>query len=153
MAEVIQDLLGGAARTLTNVTPGTTDVTPSVQLRGPITSRWLAEFHYEGLAGDGGGTDTFHPILQTSFDNGTTWLDLASTASMNGGVVTAVVERIEALTPKAAARVAASDGALAASTINATALGPLVRIRGKITDVDNDGQWQLNKARLMRYPG
>lgn len=144
---MVQNLLGtgGSAQTLTKAAPATT----AVQLLGKLTARWALHLNYEGLAGDGG--DTFHPILQASYDGGTTYLDLASTASMVGGVVTAVNEYVEALTPAAAARKAASDGAINASTINATALGPLVRIKGKFSDADDDGQWRINKAVLVRY--
>lgn len=142
---MIQDLLGGAAQTITINAASTT----AVQLRGKLTARWVLFLNYEGLAGDGG--DSCIPILQTSYDGGTTWLDLASSASIAGGVVAAVKETIEALTPKAAARVAASDGAIAASTINSTALGPQVRIKGKFSDGDADGQWRINKAILVRY--
>lgn len=135
-----------AAVTLTGASPATT----ARQLRGPLTGRWVLQLNYEGLAGDGG--DAFIPILQTSYDGGTTWQDLASAASMAGGVVAAATKYIEALTPKAAAALAASDGALAAATVNSTALGEWVRIKGNITDADSDGQWRINKALLVRYP-
>jgi hypothetical protein len=141
------NLLGTAtSATLTDAAVATTGV--SLKFAGAF--RWALQLNYEGLAGD--GADTFHPILQTSYDGGTTWQDVASTASMAGGVVAAVTEFIEALTPKAAARVAASDGAIAASTINTTSLGRLVRLKGKFSDVDHDGQWRLNSAILLIYP-
>jgi hypothetical protein len=110
--------------------------------------RWVLHLNYEGLTGAGG--DTFHPILQTTYD-GSVYQDLASSASMVGGVVTAVNEFIECLTPKAAARIAASNGAIAASTINSTALGPLVRLKGKFSDADHDGSWRINTAQLLVF--
>lgn len=143
----IVDLLAGAATTLTT----TTLVTTAVAVPDGGSGLWLFDINYEGLAGDAAGVDTFHPILQTSYNGGTTWQDLASTASMNGGVVAAVSEIVEALAPKASARIAATDGTTAASTITGTAIGPQVRIKAKITDADNDGQWRVNRARLLLY--
>lgn len=148
MGQQVTNLIAAGAVTLTGAAPATI----ARQLRGPLTGRWVLMLNYEGLAGDGGGTDTCIPILQTSFDGGATWQDVASAASINAGVVAAVTEYIEALTPKAAARVAASDGGLAASTVNSTALGEWVRLKGKITDADSDGQWRINQALLFRYP-
>lgn len=139
------DLLGGASQALTTAATTTT----AVNLPDGGAAQWMLEITYEGTAGDGG--DSFHPILQTTLDGGSVWQDVASSASMAGGVVAAVTEFIEALTPKASARLAASDGAINASTINSTALGPRVRIKGKFSDADNDGSWTISRARLHIY--
>lgn len=150
MSQQHVDLLGGAARTLTNVTPGTTDVTTAVLLRGCPTKNWVLHLNYEGLAGDGG--DSFVPILQTSFDGGTVWWDCAAAGTMAGGVVAAVNELIHSPAGATApARKAAADGTTASTVFVMHLLGSHVRLRGNITDADNDSQWRINKAILTRY--
>lgn len=146
MTPLTYDLLGGAAQTVHN-TAAANAYTTAVPVPGG--DRWVLHLNAEATAGDGG--DACILCLQTTYD-GSVWQDLASVASKAGGTVAAINEFIEALTPKAAARLAASDGALAASTINSTALGFLVRIKGNITDADNDGRWKINTARLLIYP-
>lgn len=146
MSQRVKDLLGGATPTITGAAPATT----AVELLAPRDGSWLLELEIQGLAGDGG--DACIPILQTSYDRGTTWWDVASGASIAGGVVAAARQLIHVPSGATApARKAVSDGVLAASTINLTLLGDLVRIKGGITDGDSDGQWRLNRAVLWRW--
>jgi hypothetical protein len=141
------DLLARAgAQTITKAAPAL----DWVKLEGPPTQAWVLHLNIEGLAGDGG--DACIPTLQTAFDGGAqTAIDVASGASVAGGVVAASNDFIHCPAGATApARKAPSDAALAASTVYLTVLGDRVRLKGAITDADDDGQWQINKAILYR---
>lgn len=146
MSKTHVDLLGReGAQALTKAAPALDWVT----LPGSPTQAWFLQLNIAGTAGDGG--DACIPVLQTTLDNGTTAIDVASGASVAGGVVAATNDFIHCPAgATAAARKAPSDKALAASTINLTILGNKVRLAGVITDADDDGAWQVNKAILYR---
>ncbi|MGV3721985.1 MAG: hypothetical protein ACO1SX_13820 [Actinomycetota bacterium] len=146
MSKTHVDLLGRAgAQTLTKAAPAL----DWVELPGPPTQAWFLQINIEGTAGD--AEDACIPVLQTTLDNGTTALDVASGASVAGGEVAAANDFIHCPAGATApARKAPSDKALAASTINLTLLGNKVRLAGAVTDADDDAAWQINKAILYR---
>ena len=143
------DLISATTTLVKTLSGSNVNVTTAVALSPPGGTLRVLQLKYQGTACDGG--DAMIPALQTSYDGGTTYYDLVSTASMAGGVVASVTERVLSSTPPAAARKAASDGAIAASTVLGVELGTHVRIKAVVTDADDNATWSLTQAFLIRY--
>lgn len=149
MPNQVRDLLAGASSlTMTAASPAG----PTVTLPKPYARQFSLMYTIAGTAGDGG--DSCIPVLQTSLDGGLTWLDVAAGSSVAGGTVAAVTKYIEALTEANSVTTSTSafDATIAADTIRATYLGPLVRLKGKISETGlTTASWSVTEARLAWY--
>lgn len=100
----------------------TAQVTPAVQMRdgSPETMAFQANFTY------GSGGSTVASWVQTSFDDGVTWCDVASFAFTTSSARS--IQNVSALLA-VATPLAATDGSLASNTSQGGVLGPLWRVK------------------------
>lgn len=107
-------------------TPVTAQVTQTFQLRaGPSQSSLPASLTLQATFTYGSGGTTADAWVQTSLDGGSTWCDVAHFA-----FTTASLRSVTSVTSlKSFAQGAATDGTLAAGTVNDGLFGPLWRVK------------------------
>lgn len=110
------------AQTITTAVTGVTTGTAVLPVPGPVD-----QIVIQATLTYGSGGTTAKAYLQTSIDNGATWVDVASlafataTATKISVVNTAAVPATQALT--------ASDGALTDNTVNNGVIGDQLRVK------------------------
>ena len=102
-------------------------VGPVLQVRSPVGVPFNVGCQVNFVYGSGGTSGTVW--LQTSFDGGATWCDVAAIALATANLRT--LFNVSSLTPKTTAA-AATDGTLAAGTINDGVVGSQWRDRKSV---------------------
>jgi hypothetical protein len=111
-------------KTITAAVTGVTTFTyGAVGLTGLGGARYVG---FQGILTYGSGGTTVKAWLQTSFDNGVTWVDIANMA-----FTTATLTKVGAVSTSIAAAAPATptDGSLADNTINNGLIGDRLRIK------------------------
>ena len=103
---------------------GTPLVSPTFQIENPAVLNLGVLFDFTYTSG-GASVDAY---LQTSFDGGTTWMDIAQMHAATVALLEAY--NLSSITPKTTA-VVPSDGSLAANTSVDGLLGPIYRVKYK----------------------